>query len=115
MRHLPLAFVALCLFTQCQPDSQPLPQATPLKFFYEETKCADPWSANGQSSTTEPEALLEDYLTNLDIKYTDFQVTLDGTAPTNCPACTCTTGRIFRLEAEDEYKDKLLNLGFVEE
>ena len=81
-------------------------------FYYEETHCSDPWDQGGTVSDEVLKALVSKHLKDpLGVDYSDLRITHDGTTEV-CSACSCTTGRIIRIEADKAYQHVLLENGF---
>ena len=81
-----------------------------VDFLFKETYCANPWDIITPEWTREQ--LISYYLSDvLDVEYSDLNITYDGVQE-DCEACTCLTGILVRITAEDEFSEVLLENGF---
>ena len=81
-----------------------------VDFLFKETYCANPWDMITPQWT--PEQLISYYLFDVfDVEFSDLNITYDGVQQV-CDACTCLTGILVRITAEDEYSESLLGAGF---
>ena len=96
------------IFSSCDEDEILESQ---IDFLFQETYCADPWDSIVSPEWTR-EQLISYYLTDvLDVEYSDLILTYDGVQE-DCEACTCLTGILVRITAEDEFSEVLLGAGF---
>ncbi len=100
-------FILLFTFLSCQDCDDD------ISMIYIETKCADPWQTGEGNSDDEVLTAVEDYLSDLDIDFDDLEIYFDETYAEDCEACVCTSGRVIRLEAEEDQVDELQVEGFV--
>ena len=80
---------------------------------YIETKCADVWQTGQNSSDTEVLDAVKDYLNDLDIDFDDLEIFFDENYAQDCESCACTTGRVIRLEVEEDQVDEMEAEGFI--
>ena len=109
MKLLKLILVSTFLFTtisSCDKEDDSY-------MIYIETKCADAWQTGESSSDSEVLAAVGDYLINLGIDYEDLEIYFEESYSQDCEACICTTGRVIRLEVDDDQVDEMEAEGFV--
>lgn len=105
----PVVFIFFTIFA-CEKDNGLTGNRE--NFYYEESYCADPWERSDSASDEELKERVSKYLKGtLDIDYFNFRVTHDGKTEI-CSSCSCTTGRIIRIEADQAYQNILLENGF---
>lgn len=107
-----LSFFALILFLACsKKDDHSHDQAG--EWIYSETQCSDPWSRCQILSDPQARDLcIEGFIRDsLGVQFTDFHIHTEEPAAT-CQACNCTSGRVIHLNADEQYEQKLLSIGF---
>jgi len=110
MKYLKIIIIAILFISlsSCEKEDDE-------KYFYEETKCADPWGYYGGLSDNELIEKINQYLIDsLQIEFSNLQITDEGEYEF-CEACICKTGRFIRIDSDDDYEDELLGIGFIRE
>jgi len=79
---------------------------------YYQTKCADQWSSNQNSTNDEIIASIKTFFE------TEYQINLEnlsinnGTVGQDCEACDCLTGRVITAIVDEQFIDELTAEGF---
>lgn len=105
-------FVLLLIIqlTGCEKENA-LPE-NQVNFSYEETYCANPWEPVDLAVDDELKARVSEYLNEkLEVNFSNLRITHDGKEEI-CSSCSCTTGRIVRIEAEKAFQDILIRNSF---
>jgi len=81
-------------------------------FYWNQTKCADPWGTGQNDSNLNTSSALKEFLEEKGINVLKISFEDISNGDLTCDSCGCTTGiRIFVNIAEKD-KDKLKKLGF---
>lgn len=107
--------ILLCLLSilsfSCSDSDDPENKAL---FYWEQTKCSDPWGAKeNDTESTIREALGQYLLDNGINKFSikDFAYVLtEGTV--TCDSCGCPSGTVIVVEVVETYVEKMKDLGF---
>lgn len=85
-------------------------------WYYNETQCSDPWySCQILTDPQSGDACIKSYLRDsMNIQFTDFHIMTEQPQAV-CLACNCVSGRVIHLNADAQYDQKLLSLGFVKQ
>ena len=96
----------LILLLSCKKDP------TNNLYYWDQTKCADPWNTGEDDPNHETEVAITDYLNDngIDVISIDF----DNKSPINngCESCGCGTGQRIIVEVEKNDGNAIEDLGF---
>ncbi|WP_192822420.1 hypothetical protein [Rufibacter sp. LB8] len=113
-----LAMLGLFLsFTACQIPATP-EEASEGKglstdgqwLSYSETQCADPWGYCNK--TPDKRVCVREYVENNGYTVQEISVTEPKDGYGTCLACTCPSGRVFKVKVAEQDVAKLLAVGF---
>jgi hypothetical protein len=113
MKQIIFFILALTLWTACKKDAD-----TSITFAYAATQCSDKWDENTVGGDDEQyKQRIKDYLNNeLNIDFTDLVVIANPDSNAIfCQACICPNGKTIQLKSTEEFKEKLIEFGFVEQ
>jgi len=82
-------------------------------YYWDQTKCSDPWNTGQNDNNTETTIALRQYFENLNI--TLLEISFENLSQNNensCDACNCTTGIRITIDVPENDSQKVLNLGF---
>ena len=100
----------LVSFYGCNNDDDSM--KTEVLFYWNQTKCADPWNTGENESNEQTEIAVKDYLEsqNVSIQYLDF----DTYSPLDvyCESCGCGTGQRIIVEVSDSDIPRMEELKF---
>lgn len=63
-------------------------------FYWNETKCSDPWDIKSSSAEKEMQLAIERYLKDEKVKIQDIEFKIDTSKVQECEACNCTAGKV---------------------
>ncbi|MFC4221243.1 hypothetical protein [Flagellimonas marina] len=83
-----------------------------VQFFWNQSKCADPWNTGENDSHEETKKVLTAYLEakNISVQKLDFET--DSYPDVSCESCNCSTGQIIKVEVTDSDISNMEELGF---
>lgn len=83
-------------------------------FYWNQTKCADPWNTGENASNEETKVAVIAFLENENI--TVFNVDFDKKSPLDngCKSCGCGTGQRIIVSVEDKDKNAMNDLSFYQ-
>lgn len=81
--------------------------------YYDETKCADPWETNENTSVKVKTKAIENYLENKGVKVFKVKINDDGTAE-ECKSCFCKTGSRIKCKINEDEIEKMKEEGFYQ-
>ncbi len=105
-------FLILILFSlggACSPDEID----DTVVFYWEQTKCSDPWGTTGNDSQSKTRGAIISFLTENGIYYVNvvnFEDTISNGV--NCDACICPTEIDIIVEVNEKYDEEMDTLGF---
>lgn len=103
-----LTLIVVIFIISCDKDEE---QAF---FYWNQTKCADPWNTGENDSNSKTEKAVIQYLEgeNVDV----LNLTFDNNSPLSsfCEACDCGTGQRIIIDVIDSNGNKLEELGFYQ-
>ena len=80
--------------------------------FWNQTKCADPWNTGENSSNTETENAVTQYLDIENVIVISLSFDNNSPLSTDCEACNCGTGQRIIVEVNNNDISEMENLGF---
>ena len=83
-------------------------------FFWNQTKCADPWYTGENNSNAEIEIAVKEYLENENIIMINLGFDTNSPLPTKCEACDCGTGQRIIVAVKNTEESKMEELGFYQ-
>lgn len=83
-------------------------------FFWNQTKCADPWNTEENSSNTETENAVREYLNIEGITVINLNFDNKSSLATDCEACGCGTGQRIIVEVNNSDISKMEELRFYQ-
>jgi len=83
-------------------------------FFWNQTKCADPWNTGENSSNTETENAVTEYLENENVTVISLNFDTNSPLITGCEACSCGTGQRIIVEVNTSDISKMEELEFYQ-
>ena len=102
--------VLLVLIQSCATDAV---DVDPTVFYWDQTKCADPWETTENDSNEVTEIALKDYLENNDVSVQNIEFE-QSILPEQCEACNCVTGQRIVVDVNLTSIAKMGNLGFYQ-
>lgn len=102
----PFFFLAL-IFISCDKDEEG------KLFYWEQTKCADPWGTGQNDVNSETTIALKEFLDDNDIAALNIQFDNNSTLDVLCESCGCGTGQRILVMVPESDEEELENLGFV--
>jgi hypothetical protein len=83
-------------------------------FFWNQTKCADPWNTGENNSNGETEIAVTEYLESENITILSLNFDNDSPLATDCEACDCGTGQRIIVNVNDSDISKMEELEFYQ-
>ena len=80
--------------------------------FWNQTKCADPWNTGENSSNTETENAVTQYLDIENVIVISLSFDNNSPLSTDCESCNCGTGQRIIVEVNNNDISEMENLGF---
>jgi uncharacterized membrane protein len=101
-----IVFIVICLLTvyTCQKEKNA------EDYYWVETKCANPWNTGENSSDSEVENAVIEYLENENIKVFNISINHENNLIELCKACNCNSGRRIIVSVDNE--NKIKEIGF---
>ena len=84
------------------------------KFFWNQTKCGDPWNTGGNNSNEETEIGVRKYLESEDITVVSLNFDNNSPLEIECESCGCGTGQRIIVEVGNSDISEMENLGFYQ-
>lgn len=84
------------------------------RFYWNQTKCADPWSTGENNSNTETEIAVTKYLQNEDVNILTLSFDTNSPLASDCESCGCGTGQRIIVNVKDAYVAKMKELNFYQ-
>lgn len=83
-----------------------------IGFYYEQTKCSDPWETSGDDSVTLEN--VASYLNAHDLYIAGLSIEQTSAGDASCAACSCKTGKIIYATTlnSDNQKKSYEDIGF---
>jgi hypothetical protein len=79
--------------------------------YYDETQCADKWAFTNNNEMLKDNVM--NYLKSQKVKAYEMEI-FNNTAPESCTACTCKTGRRYKIKIRHSDIDEAKRLGLFE-
>jgi len=114
MKRIYYTFFVLILvsFYGCNNDDDSV--ETEVLFYWNQTKCADPWNTGENDSNSETEIAVTVYLESEEVSI--LNMTFDTNSPLDiyCEACICGTGQRIIVEVSNSDTSKMEALNFYQ-
>ncbi|PCI33748.1 MAG: hypothetical protein COB60_07135 [Flavobacteriaceae bacterium] len=82
-------------------------------YYWDQTKCSDPWNTGQNDNNTETTIALRQYFENLNVTILEISFeNLSQEGENSCDACTCTSGVRITINVPESDSQKVLDLGF---
>lgn len=97
---------SILIFLSCDKDNRK------MEFYWEQTKCSDPWGTGQNDTNMETSTALKEFL---DLKgITPINIKFDNNSKLDvfCESCGCGTGKRIILEVLESDESEILLLGF---
>lgn len=108
MRSLSAYFALLALaLSACKPEVCP----SDWTHEYAETQCADPWQRGSNDAQTQQN--ITQYLAEQGIAVQQIEIVQLEDSVFVCAACTCSSGRLIRVQVSEDDSAELVALGWT--
>jgi len=84
------------------------------RFFWNQTKCADPWSTGENNSKGETEIAVTKYLQNENVNILNLSFDTNSPLAVDCESCGCGTGQRIIVNVKDSDVSKMKELNFYQ-
>ncbi len=82
-------------------------------YYWDQTKCSDPWNTGENDSETETTTALKTYFEGLDIDVLEINFeNISEEGKVSCDACPCLSGIRILISISDRNHQKVLDIGF---
>ncbi|MGB5237284.1 MAG: hypothetical protein WBN59_06580, partial [Flavobacteriaceae bacterium] len=105
-------FLFLCTFFGCNSDDNPFD--TEVLFYWNQTKCADPWNTGQNDSNEETEIAVKAYLIDENVRINKLNFDANSPLDVFCESCGCGTGQRILVEVSKSDVSKMKQLGFYQ-
>lgn len=85
-----------------------------IRFYWNQTKCADPWNTGENNSNGETEIAIKAYLENENVVVRDLDFDNNSPLATDCESCGCGTGQRIIVDVKDSDISKMEELEFYQ-
>ena len=82
------------------------------QFYWNQTKCADPWNTGQNNSNEETKIAVKTYLLNNNINVLNLDFDTNSPLDIYCESCACGTGQRIIVEVKDSDIHKMDELDF---
>ena len=106
-----ICLIFFSLFSCSNDDDSPQDESI---FYWNETKCADPWNTGENRTNGETEVAVKVYLANENINIQNLGFDNKSPLATDCEACDCGTGQRIIVDVEDSDIPKMKELEFYQ-
>lgn len=104
---LVLSLIAILIFTSCGKDEDG------RQYYWEQTKCSDPWGTGENDSNLDTTNALKDFLKDNSINILSINFDNNSTLDVRCESCGCGTGQRMLISVPELDEEKIENLGFL--
>lgn len=106
-----IGLISLSIYSCSDDDDSPQDES---RFYWNQTKCADPWNTGENSTNEETEIAVSTYLKNEGISVQSTQFDNKSPLATDCESCGCGTGQRIIVDVEDSNISKMKDLEFYQ-
>ncbi|GGX01192.1 hypothetical protein [Salegentibacter mishustinae] len=106
-----IGLISLSLYSCSDDDDSPQDESI---FYWNQTKCADPWNTGENSTNEETEIAVKTYLENENISVQKLEFDTRSPLATDCESCGCGTGQRIIVDVEDSDISKMKELEFYQ-
>ena len=106
-----IGLISFALYSCSDDDDSPQDESI---FYWNQTKCADPWNTGENSTNEETEAAVKAYLENENINVQNLRFDNKSPLAEDCEACDCGTGQRIIVDVEDSDISKMKELEFYQ-
>ena len=102
-----LIFFLALILVSCDKDEEV------KQFYWEQTKCADPWGTGQNDLNSDTAIALNEFLEDNGITALDIKFDSNSTLDVLCESCGCGTGQRILIVVPETDEEEVENLGFV--
>ncbi|MGB3150127.1 MAG: hypothetical protein WBB27_05640 [Maribacter sp.] len=102
----------LLLFNGCNSDGNSM--ETDALFYWNQTKCADPWNTGENDSNDESEIAVKEYLESENVIIQNLGFDTNSPLDISCESCGCGTGQRIIIEVFNSDISKMKELDFYQ-
>lgn len=111
IRTFPIILMTIISVWSCDQDIDK--NEAQIDFYWDQTKCSDPWGTGENDSNLETEAALMGYLKNEGIGVIDIEFNNNSELDPGCESCGCGTGQRIIISVNEEDESKMVELKFI--
>ncbi len=104
--------LVLLIVYSCNTDDDSTGNET--RFFWNQTKCADPWNTGGNNSNGETEIAMTEYLQTENVNFLNLGFDTNSPLATDCESCDCGTGQRIIVDVKNSDISKMEELEFYQ-
>lgn len=108
---LPILGLIVLLTYSCNNDDK---NGNETLFFWNQSKCADPWNTGENSSNTATENAIIEFLENENVTVISLNFDPNSPLSTECEACSCGTGQRIIVNVNSSDISKMEELEFYQ-
>ena len=113
MKYKIVILIGLILFSFYSCSNNDSPQDESI-FYWNQTKCADPWNTGENNTNKETEIAVKAYLENENISIQKLGFDNKSPLATDCEACDCGTGQRVIVDVKGSNIAKMKELDFYQ-
>lgn len=114
MKYKIIIVIGLILFSfySCSEDDDSPKEV--IRFYWNQTKCADPWNTGENDPNEETKNAVKEYLKNRNINVLNIEFDTNSPLSTLCESCGCGTGQRIIVDVEYSDSSKMEELEFYQ-
>lgn len=106
-----IGLILFSLYSCSNNDDSPKDE---IRFYWNQTQCADPWNTGQNSTNEETEIAVKVYLENQNVNVQNLGFDTNSPLATDCESCGCGTGQRIIVDVEDSDIPKMEELEFYQ-